>query len=115
MQTLQSSPGSKRPSTISVLRSSVAEHGFFRGLYTGLTASLMRQMSYSLVRLGSYEAIKQKISAGKNPSTAHLLLAAAVSGGFGGVAGNPAGVCSREMPSSLLNKFCRHHPCENDK
>lgn len=48
-------------------------------------------MSYSLVRLGSYETIKQKISAGGKPSTSHLLLAAAISGGFGGVAGNPAG------------------------
>ena len=53
----------------------------------------MRQMSYSLVRLGSYEAIKQKLSAERRASTGKLLSAAAVAGGLGGVAGNPAGAC----------------------
>jgi len=99
MQTLQTADGSKRLSVINVLRSSVVEQGFFRGLYTGLTASLMRQMSYSLVRLGSYEAIKQRISARGQPSTSQLLLAAAVSGGLGGVAGNPADIVLVRMTS----------------
>jgi hypothetical protein len=33
-----------------------------RGLYTGLTASIFRQMTYSLTRLGAYDAIKAQLS-----------------------------------------------------
>ena len=44
-----------------VLRKSFLQQGF-RGIYTGLTASLLRQMTYSLVRIGSYEAMKEKLS-----------------------------------------------------
>lgn len=90
MQTLQTSPDSLRPSTISVIRSSISQSGF-RSLYTGLSASLLRQMSYSLVRLGAYEEIKIRLSRHEKPSTIKLLLAAGLAGGLGGVAGNPAG------------------------
>lgn len=76
-----------------MIRASVAESGF-RSLYTGLTASLMRQMSYSLVRLGSYEEMKARLSVNGPPSTAHLLLASCLAGGLGGIAGNPAGASS---------------------
>ncbi|TFY70085.1 hypothetical protein EVJ58_g15 [Rhodofomes roseus] len=89
MQTIPSVPGQKRPSTGSVLRMTVAEQGF-RSLYTGLTASLLRQMSYSLVRLGSYEEMKSRLSNDGPPSSGKLLLAAMAAGGLGGVAGNPA-------------------------
>ena len=33
-----------------------------RGLYTGLSASVFRQMTYSLTRLGVYDFIKGKLS-----------------------------------------------------
>ena len=33
-----------------------------RGLYTGLTASVFRQMTYSLTRLGVYDVIKERMS-----------------------------------------------------
>ena len=83
--------GVQSMSILHVLRTSVLEHGAFRGLFTGISASIMRQMSYSLVRLGSYETIKQKLSRKGRASTANLLSAAALAGGLGGVAGNPAG------------------------
>ena len=81
----------RRLSILRVIQTSVSEYGIFRGLFTGISASIMRQMSYSLVRLGSYEAIKQKLSGGRRASTAQFLSAAALAGGLGGVAGNPAG------------------------
>ena len=90
MQTLDSISTSLRPSTINVIRTSVAQSGF-GSLYAGLTASLMCQMSYSLVRLGSYKKLKERLSRDRKPSTFQLLLAASVAGGLGGVAGNPAG------------------------
>ena len=89
MQTLEG--GSKRPSTVIVIRASVAQSGF-RSLYTGLTASLMRQMSYSLVRLGTYEEMKARISKSGPPPTPTLILIAGIAGSFGGIAGNPAGI-----------------------
>jgi dicarboxylate transporter 10 len=49
----------------------------------------MRQMSYSLVRLGLYEEMKAHLS--REPSASRLLLAACIAGGLGGVAGNPTG------------------------
>lgn len=88
MQTLDA----QRLSILRMIQASVSEYGIFRGLFTGISASIMRQMSYSLVRLGSYEAIKQKLSGEHRPSAVKLLSAAALAGGLGGVAGNPAGM-----------------------
>jgi dicarboxylate transporter 10 len=87
MQTLDA----QRLSILRMIQASVSEYGIFRGLFTGISASIMRQMSYSLVRLGSYEVIKQKLSGERRPSTVKLLSAAALAGGLGGIAGNPAG------------------------
>lgn len=79
------------PSMLKILRHSISNHGL-RSVYTGLSASLMRQMTYSLVRLGSYEEMKRLMSEdGRSPSAGKLLLAAGVAGGLGGIAGNPAG------------------------
>ena len=77
----------------SVIRSTVRDSGV-RSLYIGLSASLLRQMTYSLVRLGSYESIKSKMIQDGNASSTRLLLAAMLAGGLGGMAGNPAGECS---------------------
>jgi solute carrier family 25 (mitochondrial dicarboxylate transporter), member 10 len=51
----------------------------------------MRQMSYSLVRLGTYEEIKSRLSKNGTPSPFSLIIAASIAGGLGGIAGNPAG------------------------
>lgn len=60
---MQTASGTVGPSTLNVLRDTVAFTGV-RSLYTGLSASVMRQMTYSLVRLGSYEGIKSWIAKG---------------------------------------------------
>ncbi|KAF9473187.1 dicarboxylic acid transporter [Pholiota conissans] len=101
MQTLDSAHGTKHPSTISIIRTSISQSGF-RTLYVGLSASLMRQMSYSLVRLGSYEKMKTRLSRDGNASTGRLLLAACIAGGLGGVAGNPADIILVRMTSDLV-------------
>lgn len=97
MQTIPASPGQVRPSTASVLRMTVTESGF-RSLYTGISASMLRQMSYSLVRLGSYEEMKARLARDGTPSSGMLLLAAMAAGGLVGVAGNPAGACVLSAP-----------------
>lgn len=65
-----------------------------RGLYTGLSASIFRQMTYSLTRLGVYDVIKDKLSNNgqKKLSLAEMTFCASVAGALGGVAGNPADV-----------------------
>ena len=90
MQTLEPISGVSRPSTMAVMRTSVTQSGV-KSLYAGLSASLMRQMSYSLVRLGTYEKMKLHLSKEGPPSTISLLLAASAAGGLGGIVGNPAG------------------------
>lgn len=89
MQTLKHQPGVK-PNTITILRATIVESGF-RSIYTGISASILRQMSYSLVRIGAYEKVKAHLSRDGRPSTGKLLLGAMAAGGIGGVAGNPAG------------------------
>ncbi|EKM83634.1 hypothetical protein AGABI1DRAFT_110277 [Agaricus bisporus var. burnettii JB137-S8] len=103
MQTLQSASGSVPPSTLYVIRSSISQSGF-RSLYAGLTASLMRQMSYSMVRLGSYEKMKEHLSGEGRPSALQLLFAASLAGGLGGIAGNPADIVLVRMTSDLIRQ-----------
>lgn len=90
------------PSMLKILRNSISNSGL-RSVYTGLSASLMRQMTYSLVRLGSYEEMKRLMSEnGQSPSAGKLLLAAGVAGGLGGIAGNPADILLVRMTSDSI-------------
>jgi solute carrier family 25 (mitochondrial dicarboxylate transporter), member 10 len=101
LQTHSSAPSAHPPSTYSVIRATVRDNGL-RSLYTGLSASILRQMTYSLVRIGVYEDLKSRIS---NPSSVKLLVLAAFTGGLGGIVGNPAGTfvsypsCLSPMPT----------------
>lgn len=69
-----------------------------RGLYNGLSASLLRQLTYSTVRFGIYEEVKTSISrGGHEPSFPTLIALAVGSGMVGGVAGNFADVVNVRM------------------
>lgn len=65
------------------------------GLYSGISASVLRQLTYSTVRFGLYEELKQRAG----PETSFpLLVAMATSSGFvGGLAGNFADVLNVRM------------------
>ncbi|KAH6999800.1 mitochondrial carrier domain-containing protein [Ilyonectria destructans] len=69
------------------------------GLYNGISASLLRQMTYSTVRFGLYEEIKARMVAksGTEPSFPLLVAMAAGSGFVGGIAGNFADVLNVRM------------------
>ncbi|GAA5830068.1 hypothetical protein JCM5353_000698 [Sporobolomyces roseus] len=84
----------KNSGMLHTLTSSVKNDGFRRGAYAGLSASILRQMTYSLTRFGIYDELKKRLT---KPGEATLpawkmALAASVAGGIGGVAGNPADV-----------------------
>ncbi|KAI0392484.1 mitochondrial carrier domain-containing protein [Xylariaceae sp. FL0594] len=69
-----------------------------RGLYDGLTASLLRQMTYSTVRFGVYEDLKQRFTPeGQKPSLPLLIGLSSLSGLLGGLAGNGADVVNVRM------------------
>ena len=66
------------------------------GLYSGISASLLRQLTYSTVRFGIYEEMKTR--SGKTDQSFPMLLAMASSSGFiGGIAGNFADVLNVRM------------------
>lgn len=71
--------------------------GFF-GLYSGLSASLLRQVTYSTTRFGIYEELKSDFTTqATSPSFPSLVAMASTSGFLGGVAGNPADVLNVRM------------------
>ncbi|KAI0090019.1 mitochondrial carrier [Irpex rosettiformis] len=100
LQTIAPVHGHK-PSMFSVLRTTVRETGV-RSLYTGLSAAFLRQMSYSLVRLGSYEKMKETLSKNGQPSSGSLFLSAMAAGAMGGIAGNPADILLVRMTSDNI-------------
>ncbi|ODN79606.1 hypothetical protein, variant 3 [Cryptococcus amylolentus CBS 6039] len=72
----------------------VVKHDGIRGLYTGLTASIFRQMTYSVTRLGVYDLMKNQMSNNgkKKLTTGDMVICASTAGALGGVAGNPADI-----------------------
>ncbi|OAA79548.1 Mitochondrial carrier domain protein [Akanthomyces lecanii RCEF 1005] len=68
------------------------------GLYSGISASLMRQLTYSTVRFGVYEELKTRYERSGRSAGFPALTAMAVSSGFlGGIAGNFADVLNVRM------------------
>lgn len=87
------------PTTMSGTFVHVVKHNGFRGLYNGLSASLLRQLTYSTARFGIYEELKQRSTKpdGKPPSFISLVAMASLSGLAGGIAGNAADVLNVRM------------------
>ncbi len=90
------------PRTMSGTLVHIFRHEGMRGLYSGLTASLLRQLTYSTTRFGLYEAIKSQVQArsrdpSKAPSFPVLVAVASVAGMAGGFAGNAADVLNVRM------------------
>ncbi len=61
------------------------------GLYFGLSASMMRQVSYGTIRLGLYQTLLEKSTAstGSPPALWQKLLFSVIAGGTGAFFGNP--------------------------
>ncbi|KXX79971.1 Mitochondrial dicarboxylate transporter [Madurella mycetomatis] len=84
----------------------IVKHNGVRGLYNGLSASLLRQITYSTTRFGVYEELKNRFTSKhpdpvtgkpKPPSFPLLVAMATTSGILGGIAGNPADVLNVRM------------------
>ncbi|CAG9133378.1 unnamed protein product [Plutella xylostella] len=73
------------------------------GLYNGISASLLRQLTYSTARFGIYEVAKQRL-APKDGSNIPFYLSAFLAGlgGFaGGLVGNPADLVNVRMQNDV--------------
>ncbi|KAF2966503.1 hypothetical protein GQX73_g7047 [Xylaria multiplex] len=74
-----------------------------RGLYDGLTASLLRQMTYSTVRFGVYEDLKRRFTPeGQKPTLPLLIGLSSLSGLLGGLSGNAADVVNVRMQQEAV-------------
>ncbi|CBQ68686.1 probable DIC1-mitochondrial dicarboxylate carrier [Sporisorium reilianum SRZ2] len=72
-------------------------------LWHGLTATLLRQFTYSVTRFAVYEDMKSRVTAssGKAPTTGELALCSGTAGAVAGVVGNPAEIVLVRMCSDL--------------
>ncbi len=78
------------------------------GLYDGLSAALLRQLTYSTVRFGVYEDLKARYHPARSPSNPkrqaslpQLLVMSSAAGFLGGIAGNPGDVLNVRMQSDF--------------
>ncbi|RDA91141.1 hypothetical protein CP533_0430 [Ophiocordyceps camponoti-saundersi (nom. inval.)] len=87
------------PRTMSGTFVRIARDDGIAGLYSGISASLLRQLTYSTVRFGLYEEMKTRHQRrrGQPPSFPALTAMAVTSGFLGGVAGNFADVLNVRM------------------
>ncbi|XP_076670249.1 dicarboxylate carrier 1 [Andrena cerasifolii] len=89
---------------ISVVRltTSIIQKQGIVALYNGLSASLLRQLTYSTMRFGAYEVGKQTFeSSGHSLLFSQKLLLAGVSGAVGGVLGTPGDVINVRMQNDI--------------
>eukprot|EP00042_Codosiga_hollandica_P033421 m.222816 g.222816 ORF g.222816 m.222816 type:complete len:297 (+) comp54183_c0_seq2:254-1144(+) len=68
------------------------------GFYAGLTASMLRQMTYSTMRFGVYNSLLEKFSkGGQTPSFAWKMAYGSIAGAMGALVGTPAEVALVRM------------------
>ncbi|KAH9408641.1 hypothetical protein TYRP_010908 [Tyrophagus putrescentiae] len=100
-QTSGQLPGGSQSLFASTVR--VIKTNGFLALYNGLSASILRQLTYSTTRFAIYEVAKQKIGAGNEtllPLHTRIVLAAA-SGAAGGLVGVPADLTNTRMQNDI--------------
>lgn len=96
LQTQQEGKLSIVHSTIGIVR----KQGIL-ALYNGLSASLLRQLTYSTIRFGAYEVGKQTLESDHPLPFYQKLLLAGVSGATGGVFGTPGDVINVRMQNDI--------------
>lgn len=92
----------KNVSMITVVTKVLQSQGI-SGLYNGISASLLRQLTYSTARFGIYEVAKQQLTPKDGrPMSFFMAASAAGLGGFaGGLVGNPADLVNVRMQNDI--------------
>jgi len=79
----------------------IKNHGVL-ALYNGISASLLRQLTYSTTRFAIYEMAKQSVSPnGEKIGFGQSLVMAAVAGGCGGIVGTPGDMVNVRMQNDI--------------
>ncbi|XP_049869383.1 mitochondrial dicarboxylate carrier-like [Pectinophora gossypiella] len=80
----------------------VVRHQGIMGLYNGISASLLRQLTYSMARFGLYDIGKQTLSKDNKPLPFYMsALLAGTSGAAGGFVGNPGDLVNVRMQNDI--------------
>ncbi|KAG8191722.1 hypothetical protein JTE90_008786 [Oedothorax gibbosus] len=80
----------------------IVRHQGVLALYNGLSASLMRQLTYSTTRFAIYEVVKQNFTTpGENMPFYKKVLLAGVAGACGGLVGTPADMVNVRMQNDI--------------
>jgi len=97
---------------ISVIIRIITHEGFF-SVYSGLSAALLRQGTYSLTRFGIYEKAKELStqSLSRELSGLELLSCSIIAGTIGSIVGNPSDIVNVRMQNdgSLCSKKRRNY------
>jgi len=79
----------------------IKNHGFM-SLYNGLSASIGRQMTYSLTRFAIYDTLRPYLTEkGKDPTFVQKLMLASAGGFFGGIVGTPCDMVNVRMQNDV--------------
>lgn len=100
----------EKMSTWRVVSTTLRNEGV-RGLYIGISASILRQMTYSLMRFAAYEELKTFIAHRNDPTQPISMWTkigvAGLAGVAGGIAGNPADIILVRMTSDMFRDPAR--------
>lgn len=107
---LQTAPAPKP--TLVRMASQILRNEGVPGLYSGLTAAILRQCTYTTARFGVYDFVKERYIPKEHlNSMLYLLPCSMFSGAVGGLVGNPADVVNIRMQndSSLPAELRRNY------
>jgi len=94
---LQTATGASRSGMLMTMFSIVTKEGP-TALYAGLSASLLRQATYSTVRFGVYDKLKTAMATrNQKPGLVQMLVCSSIAGALGGACGNAGDVVNVRM------------------
>lgn len=109
---LQAAPMPK-PTLFRMLESILANEGVV-GLYSGLSAAVLRQCTYTTVRFGAYDLLKENVIPREQlTNMAYLLPCSMFSGAIGGLAGNFADVVNIRMQNDSALEAAKRRNYKN--
>jgi len=93
-------PGNQSKTFISIFVNVVKSNGIL-GLYNGMSASILRQLTHSVPRFGIHDYYKNYFSQQRKISAWENIVIAGLAGFFGGICGNPADMINVRMQNDM--------------
>ncbi|KAH3680109.1 hypothetical protein WICMUC_000510 [Wickerhamomyces mucosus] len=110
---LQTSTTLPKPTIIQMTYQILKTDGI-AGLYSGLSAGILRQCTYSLTRFGVYDYLKANLlTKDQRTDIKYLLPISMISGGIGGIVGNPSDIVNIRMQNDTGLNFDKRRNYKN--